>query len=979
LHSNYRQHKSTTTCAYWLTFLLLLLVVQPAMAFHIPAQKLDNRFERVSFNQPLRYQITAKDVTLNAIDSDPELHHSWASSTASDPSFRLNNEALWLTSSVKNATKDPMTTIIDFDFPLADEVDFFVIDNSNNRQIKQVETGTDYDFSRRELPYRSFAFELTLQPDQEVNIYLRVVDSGSVFALWSLWNKDVFVQQKLISSNIEGLLLGALLIFFILNILVFVGLKEKIYLYFSGFLASYVLLASILNGSAFQHLWPTSPEVNQSSVYVAAGLVLLFVSFFSSAAHKDDNNPVIGALQWLNIFLSSLIIFLPLLVPFRFHLLTLLIVTLCVVVIAASSAYWRLYKRREQSVLHALIWTLFLMGGTLLILSRYGVINNVYFGDKQGSLSIVLAAFILSFAQVKRIRLEKNEKEQARTQAAETLQQYFDIYQNAVEGLFTISTKGKLISANPQLVSTLGYQSLAQMKKIINSSGVGSLAGDLSVAKQLLAEVIQKGSVTSREVQGLKKDGSHIWGLMSMRVSEAPNESDEEYIQGAVVDITEKHQAYQKLAYMATHDVLTGVLNRSEFEKKLYLSLTELKQTDLPSTLLYLDLERFKLINDTSGHVAGDSLLRQISDQLKSVLNDQGVLARLGGDEFAILLPGINGNEAFVIAYRIIETIKEFRFLWEERIFTIGVSIGMKELSVDDSSLTQIFTRADAACYIAKEKGRNRIHIYSEEDSDLQHHQSQMEWISVLNNALDNDKFTLYYQSIVPISKALNTADGVRYEILLRMRDENNNIIPPDTFIPAAERYNLMTNIDRWVIKSYFRWLSQNNAHMEQLGLCSINLSGTSIADPHFKHVVQELFVEFLIPHDKICFEITESIAIINLNATLDFISLFKDLGCQFSLDDFGTGFSSYGYLKNLPVNCVKIDGSFVKDLMIDPIDRAMVNSINEVAKAIGMYTVAEFVESDAILEELKVIGVDYAQGFGLHRPSPLCQLVEGV
>ncbi|MFT5163208.1 MAG: EAL domain-containing protein (putative c-di-GMP-specific phosphodiesterase class I), partial [Alteromonadaceae bacterium] len=213
-------------------------------------------------------------------------------------------------------------------------------------------------------------------------------------------------------------------------------------------------------------------------------------------------------------------------------------------------------------------------------------------------------------------------------------------------------------------------------------------------------------------------------------------------------------------------------------------------------------------------------------------------------------------------------------------------------------------------------------------------------------------------------------------EILLRMRDSEQNIIGPDSFIPSAERFNLMTNIDRWVIRSYFRWLAQNKPHMKALTLCSINLSGTSIADPHFKDMVQALFVEFLIPHHKICFEITESIAIINLNATLDFIGLFKELGCQFSLDDFGTGFSSYGYLKNLPVDLVKIDGSFVKDLMIDPIDRAMVNSINEVAKAIGKQTVAKFVETQAILGELEAIGVDYAQGFGIHRPSPLSQLI---
>lgn len=964
--------KSLATITFWL--LLALVAWHPAEAFHIPAQKLDNRFTKVSFNEPLRYQLTETNVTWQDIDADPELHHSWVSNRRQNPSFRMENQALWLTSAIKNATQDPMTVIIDFDYALADEVDFYAIDNSNDRPIKQVETGTDYDFSRRELPYRTFAFELTLQPDQEVNLYLRIVDSASIFATWNLWNKEVFVAKKLTDSIFEGLLLGLLIVFATISLLTYAGLREKQHLFFGSFIATFTLLVAILNGSAYKYLWPTSPEVNQSSVYVCAGLVLLFLSLFSKQSHKhEDKSKTVEYLQFLATLLSITVIFQPLIAPIKLHLPITVGATIGVILIGSGCAYWRLYKRGLQAGSHAVIWTIFLCGGLLLTLSRYDILAGLSFGEKEAAAAMALACAIFSFTLVRRIKVEKEEKEQAKSRAAETLQQYFDIYQNAVEGLFTVSKSGRLISANPQLISMLGYQNLADLRRAVASEGPGKVIGDVDMAKQLLNEVIQKGALMSREIQGLKKDGAHLWGLMSMRMSNAAGDDQEEYIQGAVVDITEKHQAYQKLAYMATHDSLTGVLNRAEFEKKLYSALTDLKQDNLPSTMLYLDLERFKLINDSSGHMAGDSLLRQISDQLKSVLKGQGVLARLGGDEFAILLNGINGNEAFVIAYRIVETVKEFRFLWEEQIYTIGVSIGMKELSIEDSSLNQIFTSADAACYVAKEKGRNRIHIYCDEDIDVKHHQSQMEWISILNNALDNDKFILYYQLIVPLK---SQPEPLHYEILLRMRDDENNIVPPDTFIPAAERYNLMTSIDRWVLRAYFRWLSQNREHMQALHLCSINLSGSSIADPAFREVVEQLFVEFMIPHNKICFEITESIAIINLNATQDFINQFKQLGCQFSLDDFGTGFSSYGYLKNLAVDQIKIDGSFVKDLKVDPIDRAMVNSINEVAKAIGMDTVAEFVESDAILDELRDIGVDYAQGFSIHRPSPLSQLV---
>ncbi|MFT4928296.1 MAG: diguanylate cyclase (GGDEF)-like protein/PAS domain S-box-containing protein, partial [Phenylobacterium sp.] len=963
-----QQGQRSSPCLTLLCLLLLTGLWQQALAFHLPAQKLDDRFSEISFNQPLHYQRADKQISFDEINNDPELHHSWQSTDNPNPSFRLDNEALWLTSAVKNANKDPLNVIIDLQFPLADEVDFYVMDSSNNRLVTKFATGTDYTYTRRAMPYRSFAFELTLRPGQEVNIYLRIVDSGMIFANWSLWNKKDFHAQKLKLPLLQGILFGTLIILALLNLLIFIGLKERLYFYYAGFIVSFTLLTAILNGTAFQYLWPDTPEVNQSSVYVVSGIVLLFISLFSQVPHQKNSGRIIRTLQYINIVGATAVIFLPLLAPINYHLPVLVFTAIIIVLVGTFSALWRAFKRGQDAIFHASVWLIFLLAGSLYTLSRFGLVNAAWFGQESASIGIIFTALIVSMSLVKRIRLERSETEQARTLAAETLQQYFDIYQNAVEGLFTLSLKGTLISANPQLVTALGYKNLAELRKNIADKGVSALLMDLDESQKLLNEVVKKGAVNSREIQGLKKDGAHLWGLLSMRISQPPADGGEEFIHGAVVDITEKHQAYQKLAYMATHDPLTGVLNRSEFEKKLYKSLTDLKQSGQPSTMLYLDLERFKLINDTSGHIAGDSLLRQISDQLKTALNDQGIIARLGGDEFAILLDGIDGNDAFVIAYRIVEAVKEFRFLWEERIFTVGVSIGMKALSVDDSSLTQILTSADAACYIAKEKGRNRIHIYNEEDSDVQHHQSQMEWISVINDALDNDQFLLYYQYIVPVD---GDAEQIHYEILLRMQDKEQNIIGPDSFIPSAERYHLMTNIDRWVIRTYFRWLSQNKAHMKKLSLCSINLSGTSIADPHFKDVVQELFVEYLIPHQKICFEITESVAIINLNATLEFISWFKQLGCQFSLDDFGTGFSSYGYLKSLPVDLVKIDGSFVKDLMIDPIDRAMVNSINEVAKAIGMRTVAEFVESTAILAELKVLGVDYAQGYGIHRPSP--------
>lgn len=970
---------SPTLGLQWLFFIVIIaltLVSSNSAAFHIPAQKIDKNVDKINFNQPLRYQITDPKVTIDEIDTDPELHHSWQQTSQLSPNFRLQNQALWMAAAIVNDSKDPSTVIIDFEAPLADDVSMFAIDDSNNRIMYEQTTGTNYEFSRRALPYRTYAIEIELQPQQVTNLYLRVVDSGSLYAQWSLWNKEAFVADKLAKSNIDGLTAGSLFVFMVFNLLAFIILRERQYAFFAGFLLSYLLLISIINGSAFALLWPQSPAINQSSVYMSSGLVLLFISLFSQESNRAPKHSMMSNIQMFSLITSGSVIFLPLFAPTSYHLIWLVITTLIVLTIGSGCAYWYLAKRKQHALIYVLIWTTFLFIGSLLALSRYNIVGTGSLSYNQASLAVVATAIILCFSLVSRIRLERTAKEQAKTQAAETLQQYFDIYQNAVEGLFTLSPKGELVSANPQLVEALGYNTFAQMRNAIRKNGPQVVIGDINYAKQILAEVIKDGIVKSVEVQGLKHDGTHIWGLMTIRISPS-DENDQVFIHGAVVDITEKHQAYQKLTYLATHDSLTGVLNRNEFEKTLFKALTKHKQGGPSATMLYIDLDRFKEINDTSGHVAGDALLRQISDELKSVLNDQSTLARLGGDEFAVLLPEITGNEAFMQAYNLVERIKEFRFLWEEKIYTVGISVGMKELSVDDSSLTQIFTNADAACYIAKEKGRNRIHVFSIDETEIQNQQSQNHWIKVINDALENDFFVLYQQNIHNLhndDKNNNNASH-HYEILVRMRDAQHNIIQPESFIPAAERYNLMTNIDHWVIRTYFRWLAQNPKHMKSVAMCHINLSGSSIADPHFKEIVLELFVEYLIPHEKICFEISESIAIVNLNASLDFINMFKKFGCKFCLDNFGTGFSSYGYLKNIPVDFVKIEGNFVKDILVDPIDNAMVNSINEVAQAIGMKTVAEYVESSDIYKQVLNMGIDYAQGYGLHRPAPLAQL----
>lgn len=430
-------------------------------------------------------------------------------------------------------------------------------------------------------------------------------------------------------------------------------------------------------------------------------------------------------------------------------------------------------------------------------------------------------------------------------------------------------------------------------------------------------------------------------------------------------------QARQTIEHMAFHDALTGLNNRFEFEHQLRRAL-ETTEHGHSHALLYVDLDQFKIINDTCGHVAGDELLRQVATLLKEPIRGVDTLARLGGDEFGVLLLDCPPDQARRIGERMLELVRDFRFIWQDKNFNIGASIGMVMLDHPGLTLADALRQADLACYAAKDKGRNRIQLYLPDDVELRQRHGEMEWVNRINRALETDFFELHHQRIV----ALNGAHPANCcEFLLRMREPGHNrLILPGTFIPAAERYGLMPAMDRWVVAHCLGHLSSCRATAPDLdkGLAFINLSGATLNDEHFLAFVKHQLEQHGIPAASVCFEITETAAISNLNHALAFIDGVKTLGCRVALDDFGAGLSSFSYLKALHADYLKIDGSFVRDMLDDPMDASIVEAINSIGHVAGLTTIAEFVESDALRARLVDIGVDYAQGYGIHRPEPL-------
>ncbi len=572
------------------------------------------------------------------------------------------------------------------------------------------------------------------------------------------------------------------------------------------------------------------------------------------------------------------------------------------------------------------------------------------------------------------LRGEVVERKHAEEKARVSEQRYRLLYDDTPSMFFTLDPSGEVLSANRFGAEQLGYH-VDQL--------VGRNAAELhhprerdAVTDRINYCLHNPDRVHRWETCMLRRDSSPVWVRVSARVMDGTPSPDAILL--VCEDITEARTLSEQLSYQAKHDALTGLFNRREFELRLLHALERSREDYSEHALCYMDLDQFKIINDTCGHVAGDELLRQLSTQLQKTVRPNDTLARLGGDEFAVLITDCDLERAVQTANALRQTIVDYRFLWGDSSFSIAVSIGLVPISHTSQSIASVLSAADTACYAAKDEGRNRIHIYQEDDAEIVRRYGEMEWVAKINSALEEDRFQLLFQSIKPIGE-LKEDKGCHYELLVRMRDEKGALISPDSFFPTAERYKYSVRVDRWVITRAFDWLAQHPQHLTALCLCSINLSGHSLGDAEFRHFVLEEFQRTGVPPHKICFEITETAAIANLSAATRFMKEIRDLKCQFALDDFGSGLSSFAYLKNLPVDFIKIDGLFVKDIAVDPIDYAMVKSINEIAKVMGKQTIAEFVENQVTIDMLGEIGVDYAQGYAISEPRPIHDLSDIV
>lgn len=440
-------------------------------------------------------------------------------------------------------------------------------------------------------------------------------------------------------------------------------------------------------------------------------------------------------------------------------------------------------------------------------------------------------------------------------------------------------------------------------------------------------------------------------------------------------NVSEQNKLNKEMEYRATHDYLTGLLNRDEFERRLQAVVESSARQPRKIVLMVIDLDDFKLVNDAGGHAAGDQVLQQVVSLIQRSICPADQLFRIGGDEFALLVEGRDPAAAEALARRICERIAEFRFSHERQRLHLSASIGLVCIGQQWASSRALLQAADMACFAAKEAGRNRVQTYFSSDSAIENHQAHMRWAHRLEQALDQNRFVLYWQKIHALSG--EEEKGCFGEVLLRMVDDDGRIIAPGGFIPAAERFHMMTRVDRWVVRNVFSLLAACRESLSSVRRISVNLSGQSIDDPDFHLYVAEQMREFDFDTSKLCFEITETTAIKNLARALSFCEMMRKFGVKFALDDFGAGVSSFGYLKQLPVDYLKIDGQFIRGMTTNRLDQATVRCICEVARITGKQVVAEFVETEEVELMLREMGVDFTQGYYRHRPMPMADVAE--
>jgi diguanylate cyclase (GGDEF)-like protein/PAS domain S-box-containing protein len=914
-------------------------------------QAVDAYFESaINVNPFAEFHITRESLLL----SDVQQLTQWQTHTEFTSIPELS--VLWVRFNINNnSTTNRMLTLIAGSV-FVDRVDVFLLDEQG--RIVQSARSQDEQANDANLSRKSFKMNMVSRGESTFTVYIRIQDDGQTLLPLQLWQTEAYSKEASIRLILLGAMSGGL-----------------------SLLATYFLLTYVLRNAPARFWFCLFSTGAMTTMLSAEGILPSLFLLPSMTAELTGLSLVVTLFASIKI---TRLIFEP--IPrwwLRAHYVLLAIPLAGVFIL---SDYYQLIALMTFSVFFfasKLVATVVYRKGIDLrsaaiyfigwiSLGLVGVLEFLNFLNSAGYLSYTapypfaftcLGVMLIGVAIISREQSLQAKRVFSQSEQIENLQQYNDLFQHAAEGLYTALPNGKLIQVNPAICSLFGYTSsetFLSSNPVLSSFFANSADADL-----LLGELSIQQTVLGKEVKGKRSDGSEFWFSISCQLKKVNNDN---LHFGSLFDITERRLHQINLQYLNTHDQLTGLFNRRHFLHVMNERIESSIQTK-KFALIFLDVDQFKVINDTCGHSAGDIFIKELSHELFDVVSDKYPFARLSADQFGLIVDFEHSNELRDLANALLAKVRKFEFKWDRHLFNQSVSIGIAPFDDTIPSGEELLSYADTACLIAKEGGRDKIHIYSPEMGMHSSYKRELFWVNEVNTAIKEENFELFYQHYRPLNK---TDESQYYEILVRLRTKDNDLVAPEFFMPSAEKALISNKIDKQVVKTYFKWLQAHPEHLPKLGKANINLSGLCLSDDDFQFFLLNAFEKYAIPYEKICFEITETMAIIRMNDAVEFMHKFKRLGCTFALDDFGSGFSSYGYLKDLPVDFVKIDGHFIRDILHDPIDLAMVTSIKDVAEAMNIQTVAEFVESPEIMVQIGKMGVDFAQGYCIAKPEPL-------
>ncbi|MFY0664549.1 MAG: EAL domain-containing protein [Natronospirillum sp.] len=944
-----------------------LLLSTPLLAFANAGQpvQLDSGFLQQSLNPHTQWLLD--DRTQWHAENITRPDAPWQLGPKPSGLRATGEQRLWQRIALANLSDETMSLVVVANEPLIGQFD--LVWHTDDSEPKHVSAGTWRNTEQPLLADVRWAVPIELAPRTSGYLYVSAHQVGHNQVPLLLTRSEQYEQERFWRLTLLGLFHGVLLMVASYSLLLFAFTRQRIYLFYS--VLGLIMNVYFLFTGGLGNLLPWVPNGGFAHRVMQVCICLHTTLVAATPAYMRQRKQRSSLLFSERLLLSgaalSAVTLLAALSPWYLALTlpTLAVALAVTVIVMAHNAFLWLGLKKETFRTVTYAWATYSTGITLVLANRLEWLPRTVWTDYGIHIGAVTTFSLLYLSLNNQLRRERDKRIKAQQSSIDSLLRFQRLYMNAEEGFATVTETGLIQDANPAFCRFFDCADFNELLAAGNTD-LTQMLDDPQDFTDLHNEVFRHGKMPGREVRMLTFEKRELWVLV---LAWLEGDQRDTVIKCSFIDITGRKAFEQRLSYLATHDAMTGLLNRRSLLSAIQQATDENPASQSSWGLICLNLDNFRLINTQCGHEQGDKALMQSASEIVAVLPTGSAAARTGPDEFSILLPGSDQAATMAVAERLRRQALNTPFVHQSQTYQLVASIGVTTFSAGKQSPDDILARADTACQASKEQGGNQVSFYTETNADLQRRQVMSAWVTEIYSALSESRFLLTRQTIKPL--ALQES-GQHYEVLLRLKLPDGRVAAPGEFLPSAERYGLMEAIDRWVIARFFRWLHDNPEELSSLHRASVNLSGQSLSSPEMVPFIRAQFTEHGIPFEKVCFEITESMAVTRIDITQQFISELRAIGCSFSLDDFGTGYSSYSYLKHMPVQYLKIDGSFVRNMLTTASDYAMVKSINEVAQSMNLQTIAEFVENEELEYALKELGVHFGQGYGISKPEIL-------